>query len=342
MNMNAKERVRACVAYQRVDRAPAGLFGTHMEYQQGLAKYIGAPSVEAMYRALNIDVWHSVKGLNYRREPVMYRGHEVNLPRALYDEHNPFPPFAGLNSADELPAFPPVCPDDFEDVDYSEELDSHSEFFICGGINAAVFHNYLYMCGQLDGLCYLKTMPDTARVIITMITDYWAAYLTKLLRVARGRVDMIENCNDFGTQTSMFISRDDFNCFFRPQLKRLYDIVRREGLVMMQHSCGAVSPILDDFIDMGAQVLNPIQVTARDMELTDVVDRYRGRIAFYGGIDTQYVLPQGPEELIRDTTSAALKLFGKGGGFILSASQGFMDDIPFRHAAAMLDPALRR
>ena len=156
------------------------------------------------------------------------------------------------------------------------------------------------------------------------------------MKTGKDKIDIIENCNDFGTQRSLFISREDFRYFFKPQLQRLYDKAKEYGVFYMQHSCGAISPIISDFIEMGADILNPIQTAAKNMDIKKLKEKFGDMITFYGGIDTQYLLPQGPESKIKREVREVLKLFGKKGGYILSGAQGLIEDIPFNHAVAML------
>ena len=323
--MTSKERVKRAVAYEKVDRPPAGLFGTHVEYEEGLASFIGVDSVEAMYRSLGVDIWHSKVGLTY-----VGQGGQMGKT-----DENP-QPFADMTSIDEVEAHPFATPDDFDATEFVEHIKAHQEFAVCGGINSAIFHHYLWMCGQENGLCLLKTDPDLAKAMIRRITDFFAGYLRKLLDAGNGMIDLIENCNDFGTQRSMFISAEDFREFFKMPIKRLCDTAKEFGALYMQHSCGSISPIIDDFIEMGADILNPIQVEADGMDLDELVRRHKGSITFYGGIDTQRLLPHGPEELIRDEVRQLKDRFGLGGGLIMAGSQGLMDDIPYSHAVAML------
>jgi len=331
--LNSKERVKRVVAYREVDRVPAGLFGTHVEYEMGLAKYIGVSSIEEMYRVLGVDVWHCRTGLRYTAQPVFRNGIRTDI----WGIANVGPPFAKVSSVDEVEAYPFPDAKDFDATELVKEIEEHQEFTVCGGINSAIFHNYLAMCGQENGFCYLKQQPEVAKAIIHRITDFWVGYLRKVLEAGRGKIDIIENCNDFGTQRGMFISVEDFREFFRPQLQRLYDTTKEYGVIYMQHSCGAISPIIPDFIEMGADILNPIQTRAAGMEIEKLVKEYKGKITFYGGIDTQYLLPRGPEESIRTEVQRLTGYFGRGGGLILSGSQGLMEDIPYAHAVAMLE-----
>jgi uroporphyrinogen decarboxylase len=242
-----------------------------------------------------------------------------------------------MTTIDDVEAHPFAGPDDLDVTRFVEHVAAHQDFAVCGGINSAIFHNYLGMCGQENALCLLKTDPELAESMIRRITDYWEGYLRKLLEAGRGMVDMVENCNDFGTQRSMFISVEDFRAFFREPLTRLYNTAKEYGVLYMQHSCGSIAPIIDDFIEMGADILNPIQVEADGMDLDELVERYKGKITFYGGIDTQHLLPHGPEEAIRDEVRRLKGLFGNAGGLIMAGSQGLLDDIPYANAIAMLD-----
>lgn len=323
--MNSKERLKKAVAYQEIDRVPAGLFGTHVEYEEGLANYIGVSSIEEMYRKLGIDIWHCKNRLNYTKGKNAWNTSEED-----------WPPYADISSVEEVEDHQFADIKDFDTTALAKEIEEHQEFAICGGINSAIFHNYLDLCGQENALCYLKTDPEIAKAIISKITDFWVNYLEKVLEIGQGKIDIIENCNDFGTQRSLFISTDDFRGFFKPQLQRLYNKAKEYDVLYMQHSCGAISPLIADFIEMGADILNPIQTEANGMEIEELVEQYKGKIIFYGGIDTQHLLPEGPEERIKKEVRKVLKLYNKRGGYILSGSQGLMDDIPYNHAVAML------
>jgi uroporphyrinogen decarboxylase len=328
--MNSKERVKKAVAYKGVDRIPAGLFGTYPEYEMRIAEYIGVDSIEDMYRALGIDIWHCRNKMQYTGDPETYFG---NIMRAK--------PFTDVTAVEEVEDYPFPDTDAFDATDLIKEIEEHQEFAVCAGINSAIFHNYLDICRQENALCYLKTQPDVAKAIIRKITDFWEGYLKKVLELGCGMIDIIENCNDFGTQRSMFISADDFREFFKPQLKRLYNMAKKYGVLYMQHSCGAIYPIIPDFIEMGADILNPIQVKAEGMEIEKLWPEFKGKITFYGGMDTQHLLPEGSEERIRQEVRRLVGYLGKEGGFILSGSQGFMDDIPYSHAVAMLEENLK-
>lgn len=332
--MDSKERVLRTVNFQEVDRIPAGLFGTGFDYEDRLVEHLKADSYEGMYRALGIDLWHCRVGLDYTGEQRLVNGVSADIWGLSLEMP---PPLAEMSTVDEVEAYVWPNINDFNGERLAIEIEEHQEFAVVGGINSAVFHWYLWLCGQENGLTGLVLQPEVAEAIIRHITDFWVDYLRKVLEIGRGRVDIIENCNDFGTQRSMFVSAEMFRRFFKPSLDRLYAVTKEYGAKVMQHSCGAVSEIIPDFIEMGADILNPVQVTADGMAIEPLAARHKGKITFYGGLDTQYLLPQGPVERIREETRRVMALFGTGGGYIISGSQGLMLDIPTEHAVAMFE-----
>ncbi len=344
--MHPKERFLRAVEYRGVDRPPVGLFGTHTEYELGLAKHIGCDSVEAMYHTLGIDIWHckNCPGLDFIGEQRYYQGKPADywgIPLDTFQTagySGTGSPMSEVDSVDAVEAYRWPRVTDFTGENLAREIETHADHFaLCGGINSPIFHNFTWICGFEDALIKLKLYPEVAKGIIRRITDFWVDYLKQVLEIGKGRIDLIENCNDFGTQRALFVSVDIFREFFRPALERLYSTAKNYGVKVMQHSCGSIGPLIPEFIDMGVDIINPIQVKADNMIIDDLTAKYKRQVAFYGGIDTQELLPQGPAAKIRAVTRHTVDLFGPDGGYILSGSQGLLDDIPYDHTLAMLD-----
>ena len=93
-----------------------------------------------------------------------------------------------MTTVDEVEAYPFAGPDNFDTIRFVAHLEAHQQFAVCGGINSAIFHNYLGMCGQEDALYFLKTDPELAKAMIRRITDYWEGYLRKLLAPGGGMI----------------------------------------------------------------------------------------------------------------------------------------------------------
>jgi uroporphyrinogen decarboxylase len=108
---------------------------------------------------------------------------------------------------------------------------------------------------------------------------------------------------------------------------------------VLYHSCGAVTPFIDDLIEIGVDALNPVQVTARDMEPASLKKRWGERIAFWGGINTQEVLPFGTPEEVRTEVRRVIDILSPGGGFVLNSVHNIQNDVAADNIVAMFDEA---
>jgi uroporphyrinogen decarboxylase len=103
----------------------------------------------------------------------------------------------------------------------------------------------------------------------------------------------------------------------------------------MKHSCGAVFDLIGDFIEMGIDILDPVQVSAKGMDINKLKDVYGGRITFHGGIDTQRVLPHGTPAEVEEFTGKTISVFGRSGGYIVCPVHHVEGDVPAENILAM-------
>lgn len=112
------------------------------------------------------------------------------------------------------------------------------------------------------------------------------------------------------------------------------DLAHRYGAFYQQHSCGAVGPIIPELIECGVDALEPLQ-KVEGLEPETLKRKFENRITFHGGIDTQHLLPRGTAEEVAAETKKYMKILGKGGGYILMASQAFEGDVPIENIEAV-------
>jgi uroporphyrinogen decarboxylase len=322
--MTHKERVRKAVHYEEVDRVPMCPYNTTIEYEMRMARHIGCNTLERMYTVLDFDIWRN------RILPV-YVGSETN-------ELSKGQLWADCHSIDKVEEFPFPTYGDFYTDAMVRDLENHQGFCvitgtIAGGTTSGIWHLYMEMCGVENALVFIKEQPDIVLAMMRRITDYWVGYTRAVLDAGWKYIDIFQNANDLGTQISTIMSMADFRKLFKPSFKRLYDVAKEYGVMYMQHSCGAVEPLINDFIEMGADILNPIQVTAMGMDIDTIYKKYAGRIALFGGIDTTRLLPKGPVEKIREEVARVRALCPTG--YILGPSQELKDDISIEHALSM-------
>ena len=117
----------------------------------------------------------------------------------------------------------------------------------------------------------------------------------------------------------------------------MYDAVKAAGRNLMIHSCGCILRIMQELIDLGVDVLNPVQPEC--MDLNFLKETYGARLAFWGGISTQRILPYGTPDEVRKETERIITLLGKNGGYITCPSQHIQTDVPYENLKAMIETA---
>jgi uroporphyrinogen decarboxylase len=129
--------------------------------------------------------------------------------------------------------------------------------------------------------------------------------------------------------------------FIKPHIKRLYSLAKKYNLYITHHSCGSITYILDDLIELGLNAIEPIQVRAYDMGFESLVDRYAGKIVLQGSIDTQKTLPFGTKDDVRDEVLLRIKLFKDKGGFVIGPTQHLLNEIPLGNIITLYDTAYK-
>jgi hypothetical protein len=144
---------------------------------------------------------------------------------------------------------------------------------------------------------------------------------------------------DFGTQNGPFISPKVYRDLFKPFHRVVNDWIHTNTeWKTFIHSCGSVAAFIDDFIDAGFDILNPVQCSAAHMDARALKERFGDRITFWGGgVDTQHTLPFGTPEDVRKEVGQRMEIFGKGGGFVFATIHNIQARTPVENIIAMFD-----
>lgn len=177
----------------------------------------------------------------------------------------------------------------------------------------------------------LAAEPERAMRLMDAIADFKVEDARR--KVSAG-VLVGHHGDDLATQTAPFFSPDMFRRMFLPNIKRVFAVFKDAGLPVMMHSCGNIVDFIPDLIDAGLDLLEPVQPC---MDLERLKREFGKDLSFWGGIDTQELLPFGTPERVREETRRVVRILGKGGGYIAGPSQEIMNDVPTANIIAMLE-----
>jgi hypothetical protein len=184
------------------------------------------------------------------------------------------------------------------------------------------------------------TRQDLLHEIFDGQTDVAIENMKKLNAAAGGLIDAVFLCGtDFGTQLSTFCSTETFGSLYTPHYKKMTSWIRANtAWKVFKHSCGAVEPLLESFIEAGFDILNPVQCSAADMSPIELKAKYGDRIVFWGGgADTQKTLPFGTPDEVAAEALARCEIFAKNGGFVFNAIHNVQAGTPVANIVAMID-----
>jgi uroporphyrinogen-III decarboxylase len=197
-----------------------------------------------------------------------------------------------------------------------------------------LFERAIALLGTDEFLMATLLDPDRAGRVLDIITDYQLQLTESLVRSG---VSGVRFTDDWGMQSALFLAPEQWRLLVKPRLKRLFDVVKRSGGFVFQHSCGHIEEIVADLVEIGVDVLDPCQPRANDI-LRWKRD-FGSRLSFMGGLDTQGYLSFGEPPEVERQVMAVVEIMGKGGGFIAAPSHTIT--IPEANTLAMLK-ALRQ
>lgn len=252
-------------------------------------------------------------------------------------------PLSQATTVDELKNHPWPNPDwwDFSPLPgIMKRMDEHEQYHIRFRIGS-VFEIGWQLRGLQEFMMDLVENPAIPMYIMDRLTDIYVENLRRVLEVAGDRLDMVYFYDDVATQNSLMVSKKMWNQFVRPHHARLIELAHKYGKPVMYHTDGSVYQIIPEFIEMGVDLLNPLQPDAKNMDLQKIKDEFGDKICFHGGVDIMRTLPKGKPEQVQAEVRNRVNILGKNGGYILCSSHHIQPDTPIENVIAMYDPQLR-
>jgi uroporphyrinogen decarboxylase len=212
------------------------------------------------------------------------------------------------------------------------------EFFIGCDISPCVFEMVCRIVGMEGAVFDLAARPERSAFMLAQAAEFSRRLAEEACR--KFPLDWLWTGDDVAGQQSMIMNPAVWRRMVRPHLEEIVGVGKSHGLRVAYHCCGAVRPIIPDLVEMGVDVLNPVQHGCPGMDPGELKREFGSRMTFMGGIDTQDLLPHGtPGEVRRETSRLVETMTSDGGGYILAASHTVPPETPLENIFAMYEAA---
>ncbi len=345
--MNSRERVLTAIERGIPDRIPLDIWAT-AEVWRKLQAHFATDDNAVIEQKLHIDGFAHVAPSYIGPEiPIHADGMTEDywgirrIPKqydtGVYYELS-FHPLAFAGTPGDLDDYRWPSPDWFDYSTIRDQCEQNRDRAImAGGCMPFYYHNLLR--GLELSLIDLVAEPEMAHIIIARICDFFYGLYERMLDAADGLIDVMHLTDDFGTQTGLMISPEMFDTFFDAHYRRIATLIKDHGAKIIHHDDGAMWELLPRLIDIGIDILNPIQYRCGNLDLDWLNDTYGGRLCFHGGVDNQQVLPFGSVDDVIAETRKCIETLGRGGGYILAPCHNLQAVSPVENIIAMYETA---
>ena len=339
--MTSKERVYAMLRGEKTDRTPGYIWvGPHAA--KNLCEYYGIRAEELNDRIGN-DVLQSWLSINREMERECPPGECFTDEWGNVWAHEGYynvvvrHAMSGLNAEEirQYPAPDVLDPKRFEAFDRLMETYG-DRYFIGADVSGTIFEPAYHLRGMEDLLVDLVSGEEEADALLDKVAAQSKAIAIEAVK--RG-ADWIWLGDDLGTQNGMIMSPDLWREYFKPRMKEIIEAIRevKPEMFIAYHSCGSVWPVLPDLIEIGIDVINPLQESAKDMDHDRIRVLFGDQTTMFCGLDTQTFMTQAMPDEIRSATRSLLDRLGKDGKYLFGVSHTLQPDVPVVNIAAMID-----
>jgi uroporphyrinogen decarboxylase len=357
--MNSKERVIAALERRTLDRVPLDLVcGGPNSAHEDLCRYFKVSNDDQLRSKLNIDI----RGVGPRYVGPVDRAPGGNLGLATefggteymkcdyarsggiagtYSDIVGLRPLQKCTSLKDIEDYPWPDIEWFDFSNIRTDCNKHQKYAIMFGGWTPLLSRVFELFGMKTALINLHTRPDLIHAVIKKTTDFYYEVFDIALSNAEGGIDIAGFGDDFATQEDLMISPNIWRSFIKEPLSRLFSLGQKHNVYIFFHSCGAVRRIIPDLIEIGLDILFPIQPRATGMDPAELKEEFGDRLAFWGGVDVQRTLPFGTTEEVRREVRERIRILGAGGGYILSSSHNLEKHFPLQNILAMYDEAMK-
>ncbi len=367
--MDRRERFQRITSFQEADRVPLDMgshvASIHRSSYAKLKKYLNDPDLknediildrmvqnvipdEKLLQRYNIDFrWiapHWIDVVDVRDDIYMDMWKiEWQYMLDAYSVYSS--PLSSAETFADLEKHPwpdPYHPELWEGLDERAKwLYENTDYvLVADAIKGGILTKALQIRGYEQMFADLANNIAFAEALMDKLLDLYKLFWEEFLKVVGPYVSLVYFTDDIGGQSSMMISPDTFRQLVKPRLAALIDHIKScADVKFMYHTDGTVTPVINDIIEMGVDILNPIQTSALGMDTAVLKELYHGRLCFHGAIDVQQMLPFSTPQEVRYDVARRLYDLGRGGGYILAPCHNIGADVPPQNIEAMYHAA---
>ena len=368
-SMTPRQRVMMALGHHEPDRIPIDLggFATNMQVraQDELKKYLGikgdtkafvrqhAEPDEAILERFKIDTRYvratplNKSELDANNSYVDDWGIKLRMaPSSYYFDVVEFP-LANASSISDLRNYDWPDPTDQRRVaglrEKARHLFQNTNFAIVADApRLGIFEMAWLLVGFEKFLIELSYNTNFVRYLLNKITELEIALYETFLSQIKDYIHVVSVSDDLGTQDNLIISPELYKSSIKPLHKKFWQFVKdKSNAYLFLHCCGSIKKLIPDFIDLGVDILNPVQVSAADMDTKELKQEFGQEITFWGGgCDTQKILPFGTSEDVKREVKKRIADLLPGGGFVFAAVHNIQPGVPPENIVTMLQTAL--
>jgi uroporphyrinogen decarboxylase len=306
-----------------------------------LIRHVGAADEEAMLRRLHIDCRWCTCTQDFQPVNSYAAGAYVDLwgvEKTLYGGIPVRHPLAHAETLCDLEAYTAwPTPDQIDYDALIRRMDLFPEHCVFGGMWGPFSEQAMLMVGFEKFMVWMAEAPALVDYLLDKTCAFYMACDRIIFERARDRMQIFFMGDDYGGQNGLLYSPKMWRRFVKPRLRRIFELAKNYSYKVMLHSCGSVVNLAPDLIEIGLDGLHPIQVTAQGMEPTALKRDFGAQLYFAGSIDAMRMLITGSRAEIEAQVCDRIVTLGRGGGFILGPSQGFLPEIPVENIALLYE-----
>ena len=345
--MNSRERVWAVITHQPVDRVPCEFWGTP-EVRQMLMDHFGADDFAVVLDKLGVDGFARA-GMAYtgppRRgpdgEPAGLWGVQsrtIALPTGGTYSERLRAPLAEVTEVAELEDFDWESPADY-DFEAAARLcrENHDKKVTMAGY-IAPYVDLWNLFGEQRALLNTALRPELIEAVLERTMAYRLEQHRLLFEACKGYLDVAQVTDDFGTQNGLVMSRQAIRDLFWPHYRAAIALAHQYGIKVYHHDDGGIGEIIRDLVEMGVEVLNPIQWKCKTMDLAALKREFGKDLCFDGAVENQEILPFGTPEQVRAEVRKNIRILASDGtGYIIGPCHNIQSGTSLQNVLAMYD-----